>query len=722
MTATLAPRSQRTKTPIVLQHEIVECGAASLTMVLHYYKCYIPLDQVRIDCGVSRDGSNAANIVKAANSYGLNSKGFRNEIESLKKHRLPIIVFWQFYHFLVVEGYDERFFYLNDPALGRRRLTYDEFSEGFTGIVLTFEPGPDFKPQGKPPDLWEEIKLRLKEDREPVTFALLTSLLMLGPILVLPALSKIFVDFFLIKKLSTSVNLVLATIAVVFFVQLCLIHLQQRYLLRLRTKISLKGGLGYMQHLIGLPMKFFSQRFEGSLVQQMLGNEKVANLLFGQSALGLLQIFNALIIAIAMFFYDIRLAFLTITLTLMNITLVYFILAWRADAGLKLMMDEYKITAATYGALQSVETFKATGTDSDFFTRWAGLQAKTATGRQKLSYLRVAQEIAPNMLFGLTTVAILWSGSDSIIDGKITIGTLVAFQVLALSFIQPVQHWVKSVAQLQEAQGLLAQMSDTLKYPLDPRTEIVESSAEPHKGLSGYIELKDIEFGYAQLSPPLIEKFNMSLRPGSRVAIVGASGSGKSTTTKLISGLYKPWSGQILFDGESIDTISTNRLSESLAVVSQEVFLFDGTVRENLTLRDPVQTEANVIQATKDAEIHDEIAMRRGGYDCYVRAGGSNFSGGQAQRLEIARALVSNPSIIILDEATSSLDPVVEERIYRNLRRRGVTTIIVAHRLSAIRDCDEIIVLDQGKIMQRGTHATLIATPGPYKEMVNANQ
>lgn len=714
---------ERVKVPTVLQMEAVECGAASLAMILAYWGRYVALEELRIACGVSRDGSKASNIVKAARSYGLIAKGYRKEPAALKEMKLPAIIHWNFNHFLVLEGYAKEKVYLNDPGSGPRVITEEEFDQSYTGIVLTFEPGPDFVKSGTKPNILSALKKRLEGSYVALTFVILVGLLLVVPGLIIPVFSRIFVDDILLGGRENWLIPLLLGMGFTALLRGILSWIQQYYLVRLETKIALQTTAQFYWHVLRLPVVFFTQRYAGDICSRVQSNDKVAQLLSGQLATNALNCVMVVFYFILMTWYNLWLALVGALVAVINILYLRYVSRKRVDQNRKLLQDLGKMDGTAMSGLQLIETLKANGSESDFFAKWSGYQAKALNTEQEIGISTQFLSAIPSFLTTLTNTVVLVLGGFLIFKGEMTIGMLVAFQSLMSSFLQPVTGLVSLGSQLQEMEGDMNRIDDVLKYPVDEQTkEDVQDDESDNifKKLEGFVELKGLTFGYSPLEPPLIENFDLKLTPGSRVALVGGSGSGKSTVAKLIAGIYKPWSGEILFDGKPRESISRAVINHSLAMVDQDIGLFQGSIRDNITLWDHTISEFDLIRAAKDACIHDDITSRPGGYDQMLDEGGSNFSGGQRQRLEIARALVGNPAVLILDEATSALDPLTEKVIDERIRRRGCTCIIVAHRLSTIRDCDEIIVLERGKIVERGTHEELKDLNGHYVKLIQA--
>lgn len=716
-------RQKRARTPTVLQMEAVECGAASLAIVLGFFKRWVPLEELRIACGVSRDGSKASNVVKAARRYGLKAKGFKKQPEALRKLPTPMILHWNFNHFLVLEGIRGDKVYLNDPASGPRMVDPEELDQSFTGVVLAFAPGPEFEPGGEPPRLIPALRKRLVGAAVAVAFILLAGLALVVPGLVVPVFSKVFVDHVLLESRQDWLPPLLLAMAVAAVLTGALTWIQQAYLLRLETRMAVSSSSRFLWHVLKLPVEFFSQRFAGDVSNRVGINDRVAQLLSRDLATNFLAVVMIVFFAAILFRYDPLLTLVGIVVVSLNVAALRFVSRKRVDGNRRLLQDQGKLHGTAMGGLQMIESLKASAGESDLFQRWAGYQSKVVNNRQDLERWTQMLDAVPPALASLNAAVILGLGSLRVMEGALTLGGLVAFQALMTNFVAPVQQLVNLGGKLQTTEGDMNRIDDVLRYPVET-DQGLEDDEPPPEGepvkLSGHLELRGVSFGYSRLDPPLIQDFQLRIRPGQRVALVGGSGSGKSTLAKLIVGLHEPWQGEILFDGRRRSEIPRRVMVSSLSSVDQSIFLFEGTVRDNLTLWDSTIPLPEVVAATKDAEIHEVLAARPGGYDSPVAEEGANFSGGQRQRLEIARALVGRPSLLVLDEATSALDPTTEARIDANLRRRGCTCVIIAHRLSTIRDADEILVLEQGKVVQRGTHEELRDQEGPYADLIRS--
>lgn len=726
------PFFRKTKTPTVLQMEALECGAASLSMILAHYKKYVSLEELRVECGVSRDGTKASNLVKAAKRYGLEAKGFKMEVDALRSLKAPAIIFWNFNHFVVYEKFKRHSVVINDPAMGRRAVDFDEFDESFTGVVLTFVPGENFVPSGEKPKIWNRLKKRLGGLSGIFTFLGFLSFLYFIPGFVYPTFSRFFIDEILVKNSMNLLKPLLVVMIVTCFVSTVLQAIQNTVLMRFQVRLSLSTASKFINQIFRMPMQFFVQRLPGELCNRISSCDSVASLVSGQLIEVVINLVSTVFFLILMLLYDVPLTVISVSLTVLVI-IIFKITSERVkNKSFKIEMEGGKLSGITMSGIEMIESLKASGSENDFFMQWSGQQAKVILENQRLVKTNTANAIVPETISQIQSILILAIGALRVMDGHLTIGMLMAFQVLQAHFASPINSFLSLGAQLLSANADMQRIDDVMEYPTpkifkDDFGE-EESSLQsydsgrifyaPIKKLEGYISLKNAVFGYSPLAAPLINGLDIEFTPGKRIALVGATGSGKSTIGKLISATYPLWSGELMFDGKPLSEIDRKTFAASVSVVNQSISLFEGTIKDNITMWNTTIPEDVYIQAAKDACIHDVITSRQGGYFSQVSEGGRNFSGGQRQRLEIARALATNPRIIIMDEATSALDAITEQTVDQNIRRRGCTSIIIAHRLSTIRDSDEIIVLDHGNIVQRGTHDELMEQGGMYSELV----
>ncbi len=721
---------RRVKVPTVLQMEETECGAASLGMVLGHFGKLVPLEELREACGVTRDGSNASAMLKAARNYGMEAKGYRRPFAKLAEgDLLPQILFWRFSHWVVLEGYGKDSVYINDPAEGRRTILREEAERLYSNIALYAAPGSDFVKGGKREGWFADLWARMRPGRLGFILAAIAGLFLVVPGVMLPMFTTVFVNNVLGAQPGGNAAALIVAVFVVSLLIGVLTLVQQWFLARLQTRLTISGSFRLVDHLLKLPVQYFTQRFPGVIVSRLDQLDTIAQLLAGPLVTSGVATVGLIVYVVVMLAYSPLLAALAIVASLLNVAALWYV-SRRRDAANQLQLRESaRLTGLGMSMVSNIEAVKTAGAEDSAFERWAGFQARYLLASQDMGRLTNGLSVVPTTLSSLTSVFVLAIGGVSVMSGTLSLGILVGFQALMASFLAPVGQLVSLAQQTQTAQGQLRQVNDVLNSGVDePFTRTTDPLAERERGaggqpsarLNGALELQDIEFGYSRVGKPLISGFSLSVAPGSRVALVGASGSGKSTIVKLILGLYEPWAGKILFDGRPRRAWDRSLITRSVSFVDQRIMLFDGTVHENLTLWDDSVAQDALIAAARDACIHDDVVSRTGGYEAAVAGDGRNFSGGQRQRLEIARALLLDPSILILDEATSALDTETEQRIDRNLRRRGATCIIVAHRLSTIRDCDEIIVLDAGQIVQRGTHDQLISEGGRYSELVEA--
>ena len=716
--------TERVEVPTILQMEATECGAASLGMILAYYGRWLPLEVLRQECGVTRDGSNADNILKAARRQGCTAKAFAGRSSALRKKEFPLILFWEFNHFLVMEGFQGDTVYLNDPAMGRRTVSWEEFQESYTGVYMKITPGEEFKKEGERYSVVKAIAAKLIEDKWALAFLMVLGACMVLPGLAVPVMGQIFIDDIFSLKHPEWIKKLLAAMFGTMVLLGIMTAMRATALTYWQKKLTLADSSGFFWHVLRLPVAFFQQRYAADIASRIQFNEMNAEVLSNQAATAVLDLLIALFYLALLFQSSVPLTLIGVSVSVVNIAVLLYMRRRQTDLTMRIQQDEAKAYGVLMSGIMMIENIKATGSEGELFAKWSGYSAKATVATQEMKMWTMKVKLLPLLLGGLNSALIMAVGGFTIMEGMMTAGVYMAFNNLIARFQEPVQKLLMLGDTLRNVEMQMQRLDDVKRYKTDSLNYPDANQTVTFTGnrLSGEITMKDVSFGYSPLDPPLLEHFDMHLEPGRWAAVVGASGSGKSTLAKIVAGLYEEWSGDVLFDGVKRREIPRPVIVNSLAAVDQDVFQITGTVRENITMFDKSIPPADIVQAAQDACIHEDILKLTGGYEAAVAEGGLNFSGGQRQRLEIARALAANPSILILDEATSAIDPVTEQKCLENIRRRGCTCLIVAHRLSTIRDADEIIILEKGKVAERGTHRELIQHDGPYRRLIEERE
>ena len=719
------------KVPVIMQMEALECGAACLAMVMAYYDKWVPLAQVRKDCGVSRDGSKAKNMLAAARSYGFKAGGYLFELEHLRKNAsFPCIIHWEFNHFVVCNGFKGNKAYLNDPARGDYSVSMEAFDKSFTGVCLLIEPGPDFEPSGRPKSVAEYAQKSLKGAEAALAFVVVTTVISSLIGILTSGFSRVFLDELLTGEEPSWFVFFMVGLGILTLIQLVAAWIKAIYSLRLDGKMAVVGSSSYMWKVLRLPMEFFTQRMAGDIQQRKDSNAAIAGQIVTTLAPLAINTFMMVFYLVVMVRYSWLLTLVGVLSVFLQLLVSRIVSQRRINITRVMMRDAGKLGSATVSGIDMIETIKASGSENGFFEKWAGYQASVNTQNVRFARINQYLGILPSVIASVFNVVVLILGVWLTMQGQFTSGMVMAFQGFLGSFMGPAQQLISAGQTLQEMRTSMERIEDVMEYPEDAMLAaeeeraraIAEGTAEEpsYEKLNGNLVMKNVTFGYSRLEPPLIEGFDLELKRGQRVAFVGASGCGKSTLAKLISGLYQPWEGEILFDGRPIAEIDRSVFTGSVAVVDQDIILFEDTIGANIRMWDNSIEDYEVILAARDAQIHDDIMQREGGYLYKITEGGKDFSGGQRQRLEIARVLAQDPSLVIMDEATSALDAKTEYDVVRSIMEREISCVVIAHRLSTIRDCDEIVVMDHGKVVERGTHDELMALDGAYKLLVTA--
>ncbi|NGX55841.1 MAG: Alpha-hemolysin translocation ATP-binding protein HlyB [Candidatus Anoxychlamydiales bacterium] len=708
---------KRVKTPTIIQMEIVECGAVALGIILAYFKKFISLENLRELCSITRDGSNAYQIIDGATKLGLKADGYKREINELNFLKFPCIIYWKFNHFVVLEGYYRNGFYINDPASGPRKVSIEEFDESYTGITIEFEKTDKFKKTGRPFSLFESVFNRFKNVKKSLTYSIIATFLLVFPGLIIPVLIQIFYDQIIQINYNRVFFFSIFFLTIIFSISMN--FLQGYIFAKLNAKSSISWSGKLFKHVLRLPIKFYLMRYAGEIANRLYLNDFITYMLTTQLAVSIVNLFFVIFYLLVIIQLSFEIAIVALISVALNFFLLKYINRSRSDDFARFQMDFGKILGITVGGIANIETLKASGGESVFFARWSGYFTKTLIGVQSINLKDIFLTSFPQIFQIITISFFLLIGTLKVLDGTISIGMMLAIQMLLLNFLIPFIRFINLGQMLQESKSDINRIDDVLNQKKDQVFEFKNTDTTKNKSyLEGFIEVKNLSFGFDKNKEPYIENLSFSLTPGQSIAFVGLIGSGKTTILNLLKGIYAPWSGEILYDNIPFCNINSDLFLRSLSSVDQNSFLFEGTYNDNITLWDHTISENNIFKAAKDAAIHDEIISQNLNYNATIYEEGRNLSGGQKQRVEIARALVKNPRIILLDEATSSVDSQTENNILKSIKRRGCTLIMVAHRLSTIKDADEIIVLEKGKVIQRGNHETLKHKEGLYQKLV----
>ena len=705
-------------TPVIMQLEALECGAASLAMLMAYYGKWVPLEQVRVDCGVSRNGSNAKNILKAAEKYGFKTRGFAYNIEKLKAEgKFPAIIHWGGAHFVVLNGFKGNHAIVNDPAKGLVKYDLETFDELFTGIYLEITPSEEFFPSGERKSILDFAKRRLKGAAGLIAFFSVITILFYIFGIINPTMSQAFVDRILSGSQHDWLNTFFIIVTGVALAQVIVTAVQSYYAYKIRGELDLHGSTTYMWRVLRLPIEFFSQRMVGDLQSRQAENAVIAETLVGVFAPLFFNTIMIIVYTVIMLKKSLILTVVGVVTVVLNAFISQYVSKVRVNISRVNSRDNAKLTAMTSKGIEMIETIKSNGAEASYFDSWSEVQDDVTRGKMKMIRTNQFLGLLPSFLLIIANYSVLILGVYFTMHGEFTIGAILGFQGILTAFMNPAMTIINSGQTLQEMRTSMERVDDVMEYPLDPNVTR-DVHTDEYAKIKGDIVLKNVTFGYSRLEEPILIDFNLEIKQGQKVAIVGSTGSGKSTLSKLISGLYSPWSGEITFDGKKIEEMDHEIFTSSVAVVDQDITMFEDTIMNNIKMWDESIEDFEVIMACKDARIHDHIMTREGAYNALVLEGGRNFSGGEKQRLEIARSLAIDPSIIILDEATSALDAKTEYEVVEDIKARGITSIVIAHRLSTIRDADIIVVLDEGRIVEQGAHEDLMKLQGAYYDLV----
>jgi len=708
----------RKRVPVLQQVTMVECGAACLAMLLSYHGRKTSISEIREQCGLGRDGLSALNIVKAARKYGMRVRALSLKENDFRFVSLPAIVHWEFNHFLIVERWSAKSVEVVDPALGRRRLTAQEFDDGFTGVVLMLEPGVHFKRENKPAKLSLRTYVRnyLQQAPTAVLQVIGASLLLQLLGLVVPLLAEVSIDQIIPLKMLSALDLFGLGMIMIVLAQLVTRLLRASVLIYVQSRVDMSMMLNFFEHLVSLPQRFFLQRSSGDLLARVESNSVIRDTISNQLFSTLLD--GTFVIVYLAILYTQSLAF-TITVVVIAGLQVILLLCTNKPVR-ELMNRELAAAGKSQGyiteALGGMKTLKAAGAEHRILDRWSNLFLEQMNISVRRNYLLSIISTLMSTFNICAPLLLLWIGTTQVINGGMQVGVMLALNALAASVLTPVSSLVMTGQQLQLVRSHLDRLADVVEA--EPEQNLQAVALPPR--LSGEIYLEGVEFQYDANSPMVLQEINVYIKPGQKVAIVGRTGSGKSTLGNLLLGLYLPTKGTIFYDRIPLHTLNYHEVRAQFGVVTQEASIFGGSVRENIALNYPDMPLELVIRAGQMSAIHEDIMKMPMEYETMVSEGGNALSGGQRQRLALARAVAHSPAILLLDEATSSLDVMTERIVEQNIRRLPCTQIIIAHRLSTIRNADLILVVDQGKIVERGTHGQLLMHSGYYSQLIQS--
>jgi len=720
-----------------MQLVAAECGAASLASVLAHHGSHRPLAQVRETVGVDRDGASALRIVRAARWYGLDAEGLEVDLDALPQVALPAIIHWGADHFVVLEGWDRGAWRIMDPAVGHRRVLHPEFMDHFSGVVIAMRPGASFRKSAPPAHVSELLQSWLSGSWPLVSVMAIGGVLMTVPALAVPGLMATFVDAVLAGGDRSWIGPITAIAATLLVLQCGLVWIAGRAGVALQQRISASRTEALVRHAFRLPLTYFSQRFDGDVADRIAAVDGIADMLAERVVPAAVQVFTLLALLAATALISPVLAVVALAGALATLASVSLVARAREDRAHVLQLQQGLQQGALASGLQSMATLKAAGREADFVSRMMGLSARVSVSRQHAGVLASLADALPEwvqvtVVFTLT----LTYGGWCVMQGTMSLGGLLAAQALLIALMGPVGEIAELLRHMQVVRADLARIDDVAQHPEDP-SECADGSSRADRGwgvverargrddargessarLVGTLALRNVSFGYGRSHAPLLSNIECTASAGERVAIVGGTGSGKSTVLRIAAGLLEPWSGQVMIGDSDLRTVRPAMRARSVAIVSQRVSIFAATLRDNLSLWDSAVSDQDMIDALHDAQLA-HLAAEGNGLDRQLLHAGANISGGEAQRVEIARALCRNPPIILMDEATSALDPVTERAILAALERRRITCLMVAHRLSALRHCDRVMLLDGGRIVAQGTHEALGAECAAYRALV----